>query len=159
MSETQIRWPRTHGFPKQISGLMLILSSSSSRLKQAVDDVTGGILSHNGGQFIAPQRGMPQATFDRVLWSVTDQDLAGVTTLAGQPVTRDYLRGSAQLESYGDGRYLVRLGRDPARPTYAVRSANTEMPEKFVLDLRGRKPAYQVAEEERRVSGDFSEMV
>jgi hypothetical protein len=93
------------------------------------------------GKFIAPQRGMPQATFDRVLWGVTDQDLAGVTTLAGEPVTADYLRGKAQLESYGDGRYLVRLGSDPMRPIYAVQNANTEMPQPFVLDLRGRKPA------------------
>jgi hypothetical protein len=32
MSETQIRCPRMHGFPKQISGLMLIRSSNSARL-------------------------------------------------------------------------------------------------------------------------------
>src|SRR5436309_12022255 len=31
MSETQIRCPRMHGFPKQMSGLMLIRSSNSSR--------------------------------------------------------------------------------------------------------------------------------
>lgn len=116
---------------------------STPRLQQAVNDVTGGILDHNGGKFIAPMRGMPQATFDRVLWGVTDQDLAGVTTLAGEPVTRDYLRGRAQLESYGDGRYLVRLGSDPSRPIYAVQNANTEMPQPFVLDLRGRKPSDQ----------------
>ncbi len=113
---------------------------SETRLKQATDDVTGGILSHNGAQFIAPQRGMTQSTFDRVLWNLTDQDLAGATTLAGEPVNRDYLRRNAQLESYGDGRYLVRLGSDPMRPIYAVQGANTERPAPFVLDLRGRKP-------------------
>lgn len=234
---------------------------SSTRLQAAVNDVTGGILDHNGGKFIAPQRGMPQAQFDRVLWSVTDADLghgppagnlaaadqalhltpqekdlyqrhltnlsgpggvtnpngsrstlfqmsferdgrtynvptvwdgqilkpddaikraeaeglskfpsygsqkeaedryqqmhafmekdtasfmrspAAVTTLAGEPVTAAYLRGKAQLESYGDGRYLVRLGSDPMRPIYAVRNAATEAPQPFVLDLRGRKPS------------------
>lgn len=114
---------------------------STARLKQATDDVTGGVLTHNGSNFIAPQRGMPQAQFDKVLWGVRDQDLAGVTSLAGQPITADYLRSTAQLESYGDGRYLVRLGSDPARPIYAVQGANTERPQPFVLDLRGRAPA------------------
>jgi hypothetical protein len=35
MSETQIRCPRMQGFPKQISGSILIRSSSSSRLIRA----------------------------------------------------------------------------------------------------------------------------
>jgi hypothetical protein len=116
---------------------------STARLQTAVNDVTGGILTHNGAKFIAPQRGMPQATFDRVLWGVTDQDLAGVTTLAGEPVTATIPARPAQLESYGDGRYLVRLGSDPMRPIYAVQNANTETPQPFVLDLRGRRPADQ----------------
>lgn len=111
---------------------------NNERLQQATDDVTGGILSHNGGSLIAPQRGIPQRQFDQMLWGVTDNDLSGVTTLNGQPVTADYLRGSAQLESFGDGRYLVRLGKNPMRPIYAFQNANTEAPRAFVLDLRNR---------------------
>lgn len=111
---------------------------NKDRLQQAVTDVTGGVLDHNGGSLIAPARGMTQGQFDGLLYGLTDRDMAGVSTLAGEPISADYLRGNAQLESVGDGRYFVRLGRDPMRPIYAYQGANTEMPQKFVLDLRGR---------------------
>jgi hypothetical protein len=62
----------------------------------------------------------------------------GVTTLNGQKVGADYLRSSAQLESIGDGRYLLRLGGDPLRPIYAYTGAESDVPQKFVLDLRGK---------------------
>jgi hypothetical protein len=58
------------------------------------------------------------------------------TTLNGQKVGADYLRSSAQLESIGDGRYLLRLGGDPLRPIYAYTGAESDVPQKFVLDLR-----------------------
>jgi hypothetical protein len=109
------------------------------RVKQAVDDVTGGILNHNGGKFIAPRRGMGQRDFDVMMNGVHDGDLAGVTDLSGNPISADYLRGSAQLESIGQGRYQVRLGKEPMRPIYAYQNANTEAPQKFVLDLRNRQ--------------------
>jgi hypothetical protein len=49
--------------------------------------------------------------------------LQGVTTQSGTPITAEYVRNNAQLESLSDGRYLVRLGRDPERPVYAFRSS------------------------------------
>jgi len=101
---------------------------SAARLNQAVTDVTGGILRHNGGDFIAPARGMSQLRFDGVLQGVTDQDLNGVKTLGGQPVTAAYLRSSAQLESVGDGRYFVKLGRDPMKPIYAYQGVPSGAP-------------------------------
>lgn len=113
---------------------------SKERVTQAVNDVTGGVLSMNGGSVIAPARGMTQSQFDGVLAGITDRDLAGVTTLNGQPITPGYLRGNARLESVGEGRYLVTLGRNQAAPVYAYQGANTEAPSKFVLDLRGRAP-------------------
>lgn len=114
--------------------------TNNERLQQAVEDVTGGILSHNGSTLIAPARGMKQGQFDGVLDGINENDMAGVTTLNGAAVSPDYLRNSAQLESIGSGRYLVRLGKDPSRPVYAYQNANTEAPQKFVLDLRNRKP-------------------
>jgi hypothetical protein len=109
-----------------------------NRLQKAVDDVTGGILDHNGGKLLAPVRGMPQSIFDRTMYGITDNDMAGVTTLNGQKVDAGYLRSSATLESVGDGRYFVKLGSDPLRPVYAYTGANSEMPQKFMLDLRNR---------------------
>jgi hypothetical protein len=238
----------------------------TARLQKAVDDVTGGVLEHNGGKLIAPARGMSQAAFDRVMYGIKDSDLGNgpaqshmgeansalrltpqeqalyqrhfsnlygpggvtndgsdpnlprgsrstlyqssvehdgktyniptvwdgkvlsidesvkrvqaegwdkfpsygseaeaearyqkmhdfmdkdteeylrgksqsVTTLHGEPISADYLRNNATLESVGDGRYYVKLGKDPLRPIYAYSAANTESPQKFVLDLRNR---------------------
>lgn len=114
---------------------------SADRVRQAVNDVTGGVLSMNGGSVIAPARGMSQGQFDGVLAGVTDRDLAGVTTLNGAPISAAYLRGNARLESVGDGRYHVTLGQNQAAPIYAYQGANTERPSKFVLDLRNRAPS------------------
>ena len=118
------------------------------RLTQAVNDVTGGVLDYHGGKLIAPKRGMSQADFDRTMYGLTDADLAGVTTLHGEPITANFLRnyatslrdttGVVKLESVGDGRYFVKLGKDPLRPAYAYQGANSEAPQKFVLDLRNR---------------------
>lgn len=113
---------------------------NTERLQKAVDDVTGGVLEHNGGRLIAPQRGMPQAAFDRVMYGMTDADLGAATTLHGEQITANYLRSNATLESVGDGRYYVKLGKDPLKPVYAYQGANTEAPQKFVLDLRNRAP-------------------
>lgn len=110
--------------------------------QRAVSDVTGGIVTHNGGSLIAPSRGMNQRGFDAKMAGVTDGDLQGVTTQSGTPVTADYLRNNAQLESLSDGRYLVRLGRDFERPVYAFRNLGVQgQPMKpFVLDLRNITP-------------------
>jgi hypothetical protein len=118
------------------------INYSADRVQKAVNDVTGGVLSMNGGKFIAPRPGMPQTQFDGVMLSVTDNDLAGVTSLSGEPISADYLRSQARLESIGPGRYYVTLGRDQAAPIYAYsQQDNIEAPlAKFVLDLRGRQP-------------------
>lgn len=114
---------------------------SADRLRQATTDVTGGVLTHNGGPLIAPSRGMPQSQFDATIRGVSDADLKGVTDAAGNPITAAYLAGSARLESVGDGKYRVLLGSDPMRPVYAYQGANSEVPQKFVLDLKGRAAA------------------
>jgi hypothetical protein len=61
-----------------------------------------------------------------------------VTTLNGEKVDANYLRTRATLESVGDGRYYVKLGKDPSKPVYAYQGANSEAPQKFMLDLRNR---------------------
>ena len=113
---------------------------SADRVNKAVDDVTGGVLSLNGGKFIAPARGMTQPQLDGVLDGLTDRDLAGVTDLSGRQISAAYLRAGARLESVGDGRYLVNFSKGQDKPIYAFRYTNTESPSPFVLDLRGRQP-------------------
>jgi len=107
---------------------------NTNRLKQAANDVTGGVLYHNGPA-IAPFRGASQGDFDGLLRGLTDADLASAHTLDGSVITADYLRGSAKLHAVGQGRYLVQTNRDDTNPLYAA-GANGA----FVLDLRNRQP-------------------
>lgn len=113
---------------------------NSSRFQDAVDRVTGGVLSYHGGQLIAPTRGMSQGDFDNVVGHVGDDDLKGATTLGGQPVTGDVFQNSAKLENAGDGKYFVRLDNNAAKPVYAYSQGQNGQPTKFVLNLAGRAP-------------------
>lgn len=115
---------------KDLSG-----APSTARLKQAVDDVTGGILYHNGAPLIAPARGMSQRDLDATIWGLTDGDVAAARTTAGKTIDAAFLRGSGKLQSRGDGQYYVQLNRDDAGPQYAVTADGRP----FVLDLRGRR--------------------
>lgn len=104
------------------------------RLRQAADDVTGGILSFNGAKVIAPWRSATQRQFDDAVWSFTDADLAGMRTSGGKAVSADFLRSSAKLHAYGDGTYLVQINGDDTNPQYAARPDGAP----YVLDLRNR---------------------
>jgi hypothetical protein len=108
---------------KDVSGAL-----NASRLKQAVDDVTGGVVYHNGAPLIAPSRGLTQGQFDGVLAGVSDADMAGVQTTGGKPITADYLRSSAKLRSLGDGKYLVQVNQNDEAPQYASVHAGSPAP-------------------------------
>lgn len=107
-------------------------ATNTARLKRAIDDVTGGVLYHNGAPLIAPVRGMDQQRLDRIVFSLTDDHLAGAQTTSGTPITAEYVRGSAKLQSRDDGRYYLQVNRDNSNPQYAV----TKDGRPFVLDLR-----------------------
>ncbi len=111
-------------------------------IQRAVNDVTGGVVTHNGTTLIAPVRGMNQRGFDARMAGLADRDLQGVTTQSGTPITAEYVRDNAQLESLSDGRYLVRLGRDAERPVYAFRDLGVmgQPMRPFVLDMRQIAP-------------------
>ncbi|MCK1706120.1 hypothetical protein IVA86_33145 [Bradyrhizobium sp. 146] len=116
---------------------------TDTQIQRAVNDVTGGVVTHNGAKLITPIRGMNQQWFDMKMFGLTDNDLQGAMTQSGTPVTADYIRNSAQLESLSDGRYLVRLGRDPERPIYAFRDLGVSGPGRlkpFILDMRPIAP-------------------
>lgn len=132
---------------KDVSG-----APDTSRLKQAVEDVTGGVLRHNGAPLIAPSRGMTQAQFDAVLWGVSNDDLKDARTTSGKPIDADFLRGQAKLSARADGQYYLQLNRDDERPQYAVTASGAP----FVLDLRGRKPAVEPTTSAQRWSDAFS---
>ena len=107
------------------------------RLDRAVQEVTGGTVRQNGATILAPKRGMDQSTFDGILLGLTDADLAGASTTSGKPVTAQYLRDTATLESFAPGRYLVRLNRNADAPQYAVGDGGRP----FMLRLDDKQPA------------------
>ncbi|MFT4115422.1 transglycosylase SLT domain-containing protein [Bradyrhizobium sp.] len=121
---------------------------NTSRLQQAVTDVTGGVLTHNSAPVIAPARGMSQALFDGVMWGITDADLSGVQTTSGKAIDAAFLRSNAKLQAVADGRYLVQVNRDDGNPQYAALAGKP-----FVLDLRGRKPMPVIAPDPLALSG------
>jgi hypothetical protein len=110
--------------------------SRSTRLQRPHDRAKAPRL--NGGKLIAPRRGMTQVDFGKTMYGITDDDLKGVTTISGQPVTADYLRNRATLESVGGGLYRVKLGTNELNPIYAMSYANTDTPRKFEFDLRNK---------------------
>jgi len=110
------------------------------RYNQSIADVSGGLLSFNGQKIIAPQYGVTQDQFDTLIDGLTDENLAGAVTAAGEPVTADQLRGGffrdgANLLAVADGRYIVAFG-NPGSQTYAVKPDGGA----FVLDLREAAP-------------------
>jgi hypothetical protein len=109
---------------------------TDAMVKQATDDVTGGVLDSHGQPIIAPKRGVNQGQFDGMLFGLTDADLRGAATLSGTPLTAEYVRSSAKLQSLDDGRYLVKIGNG-----VAYQYVDTERPSPFILDLRNRQPA------------------
>ncbi|KPG01785.1 hypothetical protein IP86_02965 [Rhodopseudomonas sp. AAP120] len=109
-------------------------SINSARIKQAAEDVTGGVLAHNGAPVLAPWRGASQRDLDATLTGLTDADLADARTTGGKPIGADYVRSQAKLTAFGDGRYLVQVNRNDDAPQYAATAAGRP----FVLDLRNR---------------------
>lgn len=110
---------------------------NTTRLQRATDDVTGGVLYHNGAPLIAPARGMKQEQLDGVLLGLTDADLASAGTATGKAITADYLRYSAKLKPLTAGVYLVQTNQDDDAPRFAVSMRGGL----FKLDLRNRQPA------------------
>lgn len=115
-------------------------SMNAGRLRQASDDVTGGIANHNNAPVLMPVRGMTQAQFDGVMWGLKDSDLAGAQTSKGEAIDAEYVRDAAKLRARGDGRYYIQINQDDAHPQYAGTKAGTQ----FVLDLRNRPMGVEV---------------
>lgn len=106
---------------------------NDTRMQQAIDEVTGGVVDMNGYSVIVPRYGMTQDDFDKRLSQLNDDDLAGVVATNGSAVRARDVRDQARLRAVADGRYIVEFGR-PDSPMYATKQDGTA----FVLDLRDR---------------------
>jgi hypothetical protein len=91
-----------------------------TRLKQALTDVTGGVVEWGQGtkffgwagvpKIIPPKPGMSSSDFGRLVDGLTDEDLAGMTTGSGTAITAKDFRRLGTLHDAGPGRYLVEIG-------------------------------------------------
>lgn len=108
----------------------------SSRMQQALRDVTGGVVSWGQGtklfglagvpKIIPPKPGMTDSEFGKLIDSLTDADLTGMTTGSGTQIKASEFRRLASLHDAGPGRYMVEIGGGFARGTDG---------QPFVLDL------------------------
>ena len=118
---------------------------NDSRMTQAVNEITGGMLDFNGEQIIAPRYGMTQNDFDDLIKNLPDDKLKGMITSGGEQITKQELRRSGLLKAVGEGQYLVQFGAGGLgfNPTYAMSEKVTgdSITSRvgggaFVLDLR-----------------------
>lgn len=106
--------------------------------KQAIDTVTGGLVTFNDQKTFAPRPGMDQATFNNVMAALPESALAGAAMPgSGTPITKRFLLGTAKLHGVGDGRYAIAIGDTGS---YAMRVARSPgeagIGGPFELDLR-----------------------
>jgi hypothetical protein len=88
-------------------------SLDATKVEQALDAVTGGILQHNSdgatGRFVAPRPGMTQQEWNDQIWKLDDEALSGAFvgySVDDEPMTRDDL-AEIQFVSAGDGVYFL----------------------------------------------------
>jgi hypothetical protein len=87
------------------------------RLKQAVQDVTGGLVEHRGRKFPAPERDMRQAQFAAWTSSLSAADFSGVSGMAADRALELFRRGG-WLEATGKGEFYVTLESLNGDPLY-----------------------------------------
>ena len=87
--------------------------------QEAIEEVTGGMLRHNGRSNLPPEPGMSQSQFDDLLGGLTTQSLArygnGRPVIGGESFTPEDLEGRSffqggvenQLVSIGQGAYSI----------------------------------------------------
>ena len=135
-----------------------------TRYKEAVDQITGGMVKWNGAPLAPPWYKSGQDGLRLAMHSLTDADLAGSRTREGTPLTADALRpadigsfvfgGPFKLENrgMGDGTYRIFTGT-PAAKAYVMDDARGPDRKPFVLDLGAKKPMVDGLQAQASASG------
>ncbi len=92
---------------------------NSTRMTQAINDVTGGILTFNGDTVLAPRYGMTQDQFDQMMKNLPPQQIAGAISTDGTAITAGDIRRQGRLKAIGDGQYLIDFAVSGNTPSYA----------------------------------------
>ena len=86
---------------------------NTSKLRQAVQDVTGGTIDYGRVRLIAPWPGATYNDFRQAVRMIEPGDLNGATYANGKPVVPEEIRSKANFVSVGDGLYRPFFGDDP----------------------------------------------
>ena len=110
---------------------------SDARMQQAINDVTGGLVTFNRQTIFPPRHGMTQPEFDGMMGRLKPSDVEGAIVASGDPVSVETIRDSGNLRAIGEGRYLVQLGGRSASgfQTDALPYVMTTTGQPLVLDL------------------------
>jgi hypothetical protein len=107
---------------------------NTTRLAQAVNTVTGGVVLHNGSRIATAVPGESQAKFDQRLMALGSGPVPGAFYADGTPLTGEVIRRRASLMSVGDGKYWVSFDGAVAVTNGASGDA-FQIGRPFVLDL------------------------
>jgi hypothetical protein len=112
---------------------------NTSRLQQAINEVTGGVLDYGGFKLVAPWRGATSGDFRVAVRAISPDDLAGAVHADGTSVSVDEVRSRGKFQSVGDGRYAVFFGPTPETGIVGRRLPDGRV-DRFIVDLRGKRP-------------------
>jgi hypothetical protein len=92
---------------------------NSTRMTQAVNDVTGGALTMNGETVIAPRYGMTQDQFDGLMRGLKPEQITGAITADGTQISPRDIWRQGRLKAVGDGQYLIDFSLPGSTPAFA----------------------------------------
>ncbi|NTG94256.1 hypothetical protein [Rhizobium rhizogenes] len=92
---------------------------NSTRMTQAVNDVTGGALTMNGETVIAPRYGMTQDQFDGLMRGIKPEQITGAITADGTQISPRDIWRQGRLKAVGDGQYLIDFSLPGSTPAFA----------------------------------------
>jgi len=97
------------------------------RLRQAVNDVTGGVINWGGHSVLAPWPGATYGEFRQAVRSLTDADISGAVDRAGNRIDLTQIQRTAKFFNVGDGVYGVFFGSSPDQGWVQRRNADGSM--------------------------------
>jgi hypothetical protein len=108
---------------------------NTKALNQAITDIVGKTMTHNGVSTIIPREIEPYQFRDGVA-AINDADVANLRPTAnGQPITAEVVRQKGEPVPAGDGKYRIRIP-DPLRGGRGTDLIDNNTGQPWVIDIR-----------------------
>jgi hypothetical protein len=110
-------------------------SINTNALNQAITEVVGKTMTHNGAATIIPREIEPYQ-FRNGVAAITAADVASLKpTAQGQPITAEVVRQNGVFVPTGDGKYQVRIP-DPLRSGQTVQLIDSNTNQPWEIDIK-----------------------